>query len=66
MSNSNYGVQLFSIPVFKLLSYYPQPQGSHSDQQEPAGPFHRLPMDHKNDEQWSYADHLVQIACGVS
>jgi hypothetical protein len=24
-------------------------------------------MDHKNDEQWSYADqHLVQIACGVS
>jgi hypothetical protein len=23
-------------------------------------------MDHKNDEQWSYADHLLKIACGVS
>jgi hypothetical protein len=42
------------------------PQGSHSDHQKPAGPSHQLPMDHKNDEQWSYADHLVQIACGVS
>jgi hypothetical protein len=36
---------------FRLLSHNPPAKGQMT-QEQPANPFHQLPMDPKNDEQW--------------
>jgi hypothetical protein len=40
------------------------PANGKMTQEWPANPFHQLPMDPKNGEQWSWNGHLVCGSCG--